>query len=58
LFNLKELFAFSVDTFIPRTWNNTNYLITDMERSLEAITKLMKQSGFNKIEKTLKNVFF
>ena len=45
LFALEELFGFADDTFIPRMGDCLSALIFDMEKSLEAITKWMKQSG-------------
>jgi hypothetical protein len=37
--------AFADNTFIPRIEQSLTRLIDDMEKSLEAITKLLKQSG-------------
>jgi thiamine phosphate synthase YjbQ (UPF0047 family) len=42
---VEDIFAFADDTFIPRTGKKTNELVVDMERSIEAITKVVKQSG-------------
>ena len=45
LFDIEELLAFADDTFIPKVGESLAELIEDMEKSLEAITKWLKQSG-------------
>ena len=45
LFEIEDLLAFADDTFIPRVGDSLTKLITDMEKSLEAITKWLRQSG-------------
>jgi hypothetical protein len=44
LFHISESSAFADDSYIPRTHINTASLIVDLEKSLEAITKWLKQS--------------
>jgi hypothetical protein len=45
MFNLCGLSAFADDNFIPRCNKDLPTLITDMERSLDSITKWIIQSG-------------
>ena len=45
MFDLADLSAFADDTFIPMSNSSITKLITDMEKSIEAITKWLKQSG-------------
>ena len=52
LFDVEYLLTFADDNFIPRFSDNIPSLIVDMEKSLEAITKWLRQSGLvvNKIK--------
>ena len=45
LFDVEDLMTFADDNFIPRFNNNLQELITDMEKSLESITRWLRDSG-------------
>ena len=45
LFDIEPILAFADDSFNFKSHKNKNQLIKDMEKSLEAITKWLKQSG-------------
>jgi hypothetical protein len=44
LLDVEDLMTFADDNFIPRFNNNLQELITDMEKSLESITKWLRDS--------------
>ena len=45
LFDLEKMINYADDNFIIRSHVNLDHLITDMKKSLEAITKWLKKSG-------------
>ena len=57
-FAIEEELAFADNTFILRTGSNTNEQVVDMEKSLEAMMKWMKQSGLKLMRRKLKFASF
>jgi hypothetical protein len=53
LFDVKDLSAYADDTYIPRWKCSLEQLIKDVEKSLEAISKWLRDSGLKvKLAKT------
>jgi hypothetical protein len=58
LFNMETLLSYADDTFFPK-WNNSwQNLVKDIEKSLEAITKCLRDSGLKVNQGKTENCFF